>query len=88
MALATWWPTDSLLRLPALPGFQAACAFDDDNLARLNRIALVEVQEWRQAGHHPYLGFLHGTPVVYGWVATREASMRELRLSFRFATEP
>jgi GNAT superfamily N-acetyltransferase len=68
--------------LPALPGVEAALAPDDAALAQLNRLTLAEVQARRQAGHRPYVGFFHGTPVAYGWVATREASIGELGLTF------
>lgn len=83
MALATWWSTDPLPNLSALPGFQAARSVDDAVLAELNRLTVTEVRERRQGGHHPYLGFLHGTPVAYGWVATEEASIGELNVTFR-----
>lgn len=83
MALATWWNIDPLPHLPALPGFEAAVFSDDAMLARLNRLPLSEVQARRQAGHRPYVGFFAGTPVAYGWVATREASIGELGLTFQ-----
>ncbi|SRR6266699_2269071 len=83
MALATWWSPDPLPELPALPGFEAARAIDDTALAGLNRLAVTQVQARRQSGHHPYVGLLDGTPVAYGWVATREASIGELKVSFR-----
>ncbi len=83
MALATWWAPDPLPHFPALPGFEAALAPDDAALAQLNRITLAEVQARRQAGHRPYVGWFNATPVAYGWVATREASIGELGLTFR-----
>jgi hypothetical protein len=83
MALATWWSTDPLPHLPVLPGFQAACASDDTALAQLNRLTVTEVRARQQDGHRPYLGFLNGIPVAYGWVATQEASIGELDLTFR-----
>ncbi|HWQ13114.1 MAG TPA: GNAT family N-acetyltransferase [Roseiflexaceae bacterium] len=83
MALATWWISDPLPGLRPLAGFTAALAEDDAALARLNRIPLEEVRARRAAGHRPYVGALDGVPVTYGWVATREASIGELGLSFR-----
>jgi hypothetical protein len=50
---------------------------------RLNRLSLAEVRARRQGGHRPYRGLLQGTPVAYGWAATREASIGELGLTFR-----
>src|SRR5437867_3706052 len=83
MALATWWAPDQLPHFSALPGFEAGLAPDDAALARLNRLTLAEVQVRRQAGHRPYVGCFNGTPVAYGWVATQEASIGELGLTFR-----
>ncbi|MDQ6660674.1 MAG: GNAT family N-acetyltransferase [Chloroflexota bacterium] len=83
MALATWWTTDPLPHISALPGFEVTFSPDDAALAQLNQLTLSEVQARRQGGHRPYLGFFQGTPVTYGWVATREASIGELGLTFR-----
>lgn len=83
MSLATWWSSDPLPELPVLPGFQVICISDDTALAALNRLEVTEVRARRQAGHRPYVGVLNGTPVAYGWVATREASIGELKLSFQ-----
>jgi GNAT superfamily N-acetyltransferase len=81
MALATWWRSDSLPSLPAVAGFHAAIAEDDAVLAQLNRIPLEEVRARRRDGHRPYVACLHGTPVAYGWVATRAASIGELKVT-------
>jgi hypothetical protein len=75
MALATWWRTDSLPALPVIPGFHAAICDDDALMAELNRIPLEDVRARRQDGHRPYVAYLHGTPVAYGWAATRVASI-------------
>jgi GNAT superfamily N-acetyltransferase len=81
MALATWWRSDSLPPLPVLPGFHAAICDDDAMMAELNRISIEDVRARRQDGHRPYVAYLHGTPVAYGWAATREASIGELDLT-------
>ena len=86
MALATWWRSDPLPHVPVAPGFHAAIADDDELLARLNRISIAEVRLRRRDGHRPYIGRLDGTPVAYGWVATRAASIGELDL--RIALSP
>lgn len=87
MALATWWASDPLIDLTPLSGFHVALAADDAQLAALNHIAVAEVEERRCAGHLPYVGYMDGTAVTYGWVATREASIGELNLVFPIATE-
>lgn len=81
MALATWWRTDSLPLLPALSGFHAAAVEDDVVLADLNRLPIEAVCTRLRDGHRPYAAYLHGTPVAYGWVATRSASIGELNLT-------
>ena len=87
MALATWWTEDPLPLERPLPGFQAAPAEDDGELAALNGISVDEVRARRRDGHRPYIGRLDGVAVSYGWVATREASIGELGLTFRLTPE-
>ena len=87
MALATWWRGDQLMKLTPLDDFKVRQANDDRLLAQLNRISLEEVQARKKAGHRPYLGYLGNTAVTYGWVATREASIGELKLVFSLSAE-
>jgi GNAT superfamily N-acetyltransferase len=82
MALATWWDGDALSHLSPLAGFSAGLAHDDQTLAHLNNLMPVEVHRRRQAGHQPYLAYLAGEPVAYGWVATRQAEIGEHGLNF------
>jgi GNAT superfamily N-acetyltransferase len=86
MALATWWASDALLDLSPLANFQVRLSEDDAELATINRITLAEVAQRRLAGHLPYMGYVNGTAVTYGWVATREASIGELNLVFAIPT--
>jgi hypothetical protein len=81
MALATWGRSDPLPQIPALTGFYAAIASDDVLLAQLNRLSLQEVQARRLHGHRPYIGYFHSTPVSYGWLATRVATIGEVGLT-------
>jgi GNAT superfamily N-acetyltransferase len=82
MALASWWQNDPLPTLKALPDFSVKLADNNLELARLNRLSVREVETRKQAGHRPYIGWMDGTPVTYGWVATRAASIGELDLDF------
>jgi GNAT superfamily N-acetyltransferase len=86
MALATWWASDPLLDLTPLANFQVRLAKDDAELATINRITLAEVAQRRRAGHLPYMGYVDGIAVTYGWVATREAAIGELNLVFPIPT--
>lgn len=82
MSLATYWTTDPLPALRPLPGLTVSPRVDDAALALLNRLSLQEVRARRAAGHRAYGAYLHGTPVGYGWVATRAAEIGELGLTF------
>lgn len=82
MALSTWWSTDPMPDKKPLSGFEAGPADDFQSLAHLNRLPMHEVQERLQAGHRPYIATIDGQPASYGWVATRQASIGELDLSF------
>jgi GNAT superfamily N-acetyltransferase len=86
MALATWWASDALLDLTSLENFQVRLAEDNAELASINRITPTEVSQRRRSGHLPYMGYVDGTAVTYGWVATREASIGELNLVFSIPT--
>ena len=98
MALATWWRNDPLPVFAHVPGFRARLAGDDHELSQLNGLSLLEVRARREGGHRPYVGYIYGEPVTYGWVAMRAASIGELSLTFRlpatdrylwdFATRP
>lgn len=91
MALATWWVGDPLPELKPLADFQVRrVEFDDYGnrlIAQLNNISVEEVKVRRQAGNHPYLGYIGEMAVTYGWVATCEASIGELNLVFSLPTE-
>ncbi|MFO7171316.1 MAG: GNAT family N-acetyltransferase [Chloroflexota bacterium] len=82
MALNTWWRTDALPALPALPGFAARRTEDAGLIADLNRIDIQEARARLRGGHHAYIATLDGRPVGYGWAATRAASIGELGLAF------
>jgi ribosomal protein S18 acetylase RimI-like enzyme len=82
MALATWWPGDALPQLAPLTEFSAGPTGNEQLLAQLTGLTPAEIQHRQAAGHQPYLGYLAGEPVAYGWVATRQAGIGELGLSF------
>lgn len=87
MALATWWASDPLMDLTPLADFQVRLATDDAQLATINQLSVAEVAQRRRAGHLPYVGYMDETAVTYGWVATRQASIGELKLVFPIAAE-
>ncbi len=82
MALFTWWRGDPLPILPELDGFHAAASDNADLLATLAGLDLEEARR-RLAGHHrPYVAYLGGVPVAYGWVALEGADIGELDVQF------
>jgi hypothetical protein len=82
MALATWWAADDMPQLDTLNGLTVATAADDEVLARINYISIAEVQSRRSGGHRPFIAYMNGVPAAYGWVATKRASIGELKLDF------
>ncbi len=82
MALATWWRGDTMPTLSLLPGFRVEAAHDARLIAEITRLALDEVDQRLHTGHQPYLAFVQQSPVGYGWMATREASIGELGVAF------
>ena len=87
MALATWWASDPLMDLAPLSNFQVCLSADDAQLAAINHLTVAEVEQRRQSGHLPYVGYMNEIAVTYGWVATREASIGELNLAFTIAAD-
>lgn len=87
MALATWWASDPWVDFAPIPDIQILAATDDAQLATINRLSIAAVEQRRREGHAPYIGYVAGTPVTYGWVAKREASIGELNLSFSIDTD-
>lgn len=82
VSLATWWYEDPRPALPDLPAFHVRAPEDGQVLVALAGLTPAEVARRRAAGHRAYVGYLGGTPVAYGWVATRRASIGELTLEF------
>lgn len=78
MAIATWWRGDPVPALSTLPNFRVEASRDEALLARINQLTRHAVRQRLHTGHQPYLAWLQQTPVGYGWVATREASIGEL----------
>jgi|HigsolmetaAR202D_1030399.scaffolds.fasta_scaffold14639_2 GNAT superfamily N-acetyltransferase len=80
MAIATWWSGDALPNLTPRAGFVVAESRDDREQAELQRLPLAEIRARRQAGNVPYVGYLNGTPVTYGWVARSTIAIGEVDL--------
>ena len=78
MALASWWRGDALPALSPIAEFRAEVTQDTALLAWLSNYEGAEAQRRLDQGHRPYVAWMGNTPVAYGWVATRVASIGEL----------
>jgi len=85
IVLHTWRLGDPQPPLPHPLGFAAGPTDDDGLVARLAGLDRATVRARRRAGHRPYVAWLDGTPVAYGWSAGRRASIGEIgvRLALR-----
>jgi GNAT superfamily N-acetyltransferase len=96
--LWTWWQGDDLPWIGSLDGMRTEVSAIPEEIAELNGISLEEAQRRMTGGHRAYIGYLHGTPVTYGWVARQAAEIGELDVAFGipgdhrylwdFATQP
>lgn len=87
MSLSTWWANDPLPELPLLSGFEVQMANDAGELAQVTKLSEMEVEARWSDGHRAYIGYLHGQPATYGWLATRRASIGELDLEFSLPSD-
>jgi len=78
-----WWRGDPLVPLPPLPGLTIEVASDPAALVGPEGPGPAEVEARFAAGHRAYLARLDGEPAAYGWVATIQAEVGELGLSFK-----
>ncbi len=78
----TWWRGDVLPTLSLLPGFRVVSATNFRLIADLAHLHVGDVVDRVKGGHRPYVAYLHGTPVAYGWSALDAASIAEIGLAF------
>lgn len=80
----TWWRGDSLPILSPLPALTVVETTDSPHLmAALMRVPAHEVATLLQEEHRPYVAYLSGVPVAYGWSATNRANFGEGRVNFQ-----
>lgn len=82
MALATWWRGDALPFLAPVPDFHVEASTDEALIAHVTGLDAKQVQERLEQRHLPYLAYIAGEPVGYGWLAQQSAEIGELGLSF------
>ncbi len=67
---------------PRLPGFAVHRELDPSAMARLQGRHLSEMENRLADGHRAYVATIEGAPAAWGWVATRSATIGELKASF------
>lgn len=84
--LYAWWRGEPLPRLAATQGLDVRKG-DAGVLAELDELDVAEAERRVARGHVPYVAYLHGKPLAYGWSATREAAIGELGIAFHVPIE-
>lgn len=82
MTFATWWRSDPLPVLPALPPLSVCPSVDRTLLERLTNHSTQDIDARFQAGNRPYVAFMGNIPAAYGWVATQEGAISDLQWTF------
>jgi GNAT superfamily N-acetyltransferase len=82
MALALRHRDDTIAEMPALPQLSARRETDPAVMARLQGKTVAEMAHRLDLGHRAYVGCWNDEPVSFGWVATREAEIGELKVRF------
>src|SRR3982750_2559471 len=83
MPLAIRHRDDSVALPPAVPKLQVAREDRADVMARMQGRAESEMVARFAAGHRAYVATRAGEPAAWGWVATHDAEIGELRSSFQ-----
>lgn len=82
MALALRLRDDMVPEMAPLPELSVRRETDPAVMARLQAKPIEEMIRRFAAGHRAYVGCWNGQPVSWGWVATSEAEIGELRIRF------
>ena len=82
MALALRHRDDSIAEMPSLPQLSTWRETDPAVMARLQGKRIADMAHRFELGHRAYVACWNDEPAAWGWVATREAEIGELRLRF------
>ena len=82
MALALRHRDNTIAEMPALPQLFTRRETDPAVMARIQGKSVADMARRFEQGHRAYVACWNGEPVSWGWVATREAEIGELRLRF------
>jgi GNAT superfamily N-acetyltransferase len=79
----TWWRGDPLPELEPLEGLLIESTEDTELLSDLSGLNEEEITRRINDGHCPYVAFVNGEPVAYGWSAWKRAEIGELGVDMR-----
>lgn len=82
MALALRLRDDMVPEMAGMPQLSVAREPNPAAMARLQGKPIEEMNRRFAQGHRAYIGYWNGEPVSWGWVATTEAEIGELRITF------
>jgi GNAT superfamily N-acetyltransferase len=82
MALALRHRDDTIAEMSGLAQLSTRRETDPAVMARLQGKTIDDMAHRFELGHRAYVACWNGEPVSWGWVATREAEIGELRLRF------
>ena len=82
MALALRLRDDLVPEMTPLPQLSVRRESDPAAMARLQGKTIEEMTRRFAKGHRAYVGLWNGEPISWGWVATSEAEIGELRINF------
>lgn len=85
MALALRRRDDTIAAMTPLLQLSVRLETDPAVMARLQGKPIEEMTRRFARGHRAYVGCWNGAPVSWGWVATRDAEIGELRITFAIA---
>jgi GNAT superfamily N-acetyltransferase len=74
----TWWRGDPMPELEPLDGLSIEATNDITLLSKLSGLDEQEIARRIEDGHCPYVAFVCGEPVAYGWSAWKRAEIGEL----------
>lgn len=85
MPLALRHRDDVAAPMPVVPGLMVRRECDPAVMAALQQRTAAEIQARFDAGHRAYVAFVDDVPAAWGWVATRAATIGELKVAFTFS---
>lgn len=85
MPIALRHRDESVLPFSVVPGLSVHREIAATVMAGMQKRTVAEIQDRFSAGHRAYVASMHGVPAAWGWIATRSATIGELKVAFSFS---